>query len=163
MKLYHLYRKQVLPISPEEAWRFFCSPKNLAKITPPYMNFRIDHISGEGRSMYTGQLVSYRVQIMPGISVFWMTEFTHVDAPRFFADEQKFGPFKLWNHQHFFKEVDGGVEMTDEITYVIPFGVLGQLVNWMFVGRRVKAIFDYRFETVNQIFESETKKNQHAL
>ena len=67
-------------------------------------------------------------------------------------DEQRFGPYALWHHQHHFKAVDGGVEMIDEVNYAIPFGILGRFANWLFVGRQVNAIFDYRFDVLKGLF-----------
>lgn len=129
----------------EEAWDFFSSPKNLSGITPKHMGFRILYIS-PGDKMYPGQLIRYIVRIPPLGSMQWVTEITHVHEPHYFVDEQRFGPYAFWHHQHHFKEVLDGIEMTDEVNYVIPFGFLGQLANWLFVEQKVNAIFDYRFK-----------------
>ncbi len=152
MKIYNLHRKQFLPISLPEAWDFFSSPRNLAKITPDHMGFKIQYISG-GDKTYAGQIIRYKIQILPGISSGWTTEITHVQEPHYFVDEQRFGPYALWHHQHHFKEVPGGVEMTDEVNYAIPLGVLGRLAHWIFVGREVNRIFDYRFKKLEEFFK----------
>jgi ligand-binding SRPBCC domain-containing protein len=151
MKIYCLQRKQFLSITLAEAWDFFSSPKNLAAITPAHMKFKILHISG-GPKMYTGQLIQYRINILPGVPADWTTEITKVDEPNYFADTQLAGPYKLWHHQHFFQELNGGVEMTDEINYAIPLGILGRLANSMFVNREVNRIFDHRFKVLEQLF-----------
>ncbi len=151
MKVYHVYRKQVLPISQQEAWDFFSSPRNLTMITPKKMGFKILYISGD-QKMYAGQLIKYKVTVPPGMTIDWMTEITQVNEPFHFIDEQRLGPYSLWHHQHFFREVSGGVEMTDEVNYAIPFAVLGRLANWMFVEREVNAIFDYRYAILEKHF-----------
>ncbi len=151
MKVYTLKRTQFFPISIQEAWDFFSSPNNLAKITPSKMNFRILHISGNGK-MYPGQIIRYKINALPFYSVYWVTEITHVQEPFYFVDDQRFGPFALWHHQHNFKEVVGGIEMTDEVSYAIPFGPIGLLAHWLFVGREVKGIFDHRFEILGKQF-----------
>lgn len=151
MKIYTIQQKQFLPISIQEAWEFFSSPENLAKITPAKMNFRIVHNSGSGK-IYAGQIIRYKVQVLPFYSVNWMTEITHVHAPFYFVDDQRFGPYALWHHQHHFKEVNGGVEMFDEIAYAVPYGWIGQLANWIFVGREVNAIFSHRFTILEKYF-----------
>ena len=151
MKVYTLKRVQVLPITLSEAWEFCSSPRNLSKITPEHMGFEIQYISG-GEKTYAGQIIRYRVQVLPGIKVHWVTEITHVQEPVYFVDEQRFGPYALWHHQHRFKEVPGGVEMTDEVNYAIPLGILGRLANFIFVGREVNRIFDHRFTTLEQYF-----------
>src|SRR5688572_7271374 len=104
MKVYHLKRIQFLPITLKEAWSFFCNPANLAHITPKHMKFQVLYISG-GNRMYAGQLIRYKIHVLPGIPVQWVTEITHVNEPYFFADEQRYGPYALWHHQHHFKEV----------------------------------------------------------
>ena len=151
MKIYHLKAKHILPISLQDAWDFFSTPKNLAKITPEQMGFEIQYISG-GDKTYAGQIIRYKIQVLPGIKVDWVTEITVVNEPFYFIDEQRFGPYSLWHHQHHFKEVHGGVEMTDEVNYAIPLGILGRLAHWIFVGREVNRIFEYRTATLNVIF-----------
>lgn len=155
MKIYTIQQRQFLPITIREAWDFFSSPENLAKITPAKMNFRIVHNSGSGK-IYAGQVIRYKVRVLPFYSVNWMTEITHVQEPFYFVDDQRFGPYSLWHHQHHFKEVPGGIEMSDEINYAVPYGWLGQLANWIFVGREVNAIFSHRFTTLEKHFSKKS-------
>jgi ligand-binding SRPBCC domain-containing protein len=75
-----------------------------------------------------------------------------VAAPFFFVDEQRVGPYALWHHQHRFSEVQGGVEMTDEVNYALPLGVLGTMAHALFVQRQLNAIFDYRFDVLSKKF-----------
>ena len=151
MRLYYLKRTQFLPITIDEAWAFFSSPRNLATITPSKINFRILYVSG-GTGIYAGQLISYKVTVFPFVTVNWTTEIAHVNKPYYFIDTQLSGPYKLWHHQHFFKEVPGGVEMTDEVNYAIPLGPIGWLANQLFVRREVNGIFDYRSKMLEEIF-----------
>ena len=152
MKVFNLKQTQFLPISLEDAWNFFSSPVNLAKITPANMLFRIEYISGNPGEMYAGQIMRYKIGIFPGVTTDWMTEITHVHKPHYFIDEQRFGPYALWHHQHWFRPVDGGVEMTDEINYAIPLGLLGRVANNLMVEKQLKAIFRYRYETIEKYF-----------
>lgn len=117
------------------------------------MQFKILYKSG-GEEMYAGQIIRYKVNVLPFVPVTWVTEITHVQEPHYFVDEQRFGPYALWHHQHSFKEVEGGVEMTDEVNYAIPLGFLGRLANALFVGREVNRIFDHRFTILNDYFSS---------
>lgn len=117
------------------------------------MGFHILYVSG-GEKTYAGQIIRYKVQILPGIKMHWVTEITHVNEPFYFVDEQRFGPYALWHHQHHFKEVPGGVEMTDEVNYAIPLGLLGRIANALFVGREVNRIFDYRFKVLEEYFKN---------
>lgn len=150
MKIYQLRQTQLLPVTINEAWDFFSSPQNLVKITPGRMNFRI--LYNSGTSMYAGQIIKYKVKVLPLYSVHWVTEITHVNKPFLFVDEQRSGPYALWRHQHHFKEVPGGVEMIDEVAYAVPFGWLGRLANRILVTREVSAIFDYRRTVLESLF-----------
>jgi len=162
MKIYSLSRKQILPISPEQAWEFFSSPENVLKITPDTMNFYMLYSSG-GNKMYAGKIITYRINVLPFYTTTWITEITHVHEPHYFVDDQRSGPYAFWHHQHHFKKVDGGVEMTDEINYAIPFGFLGRLANWLFVGHQVNTIFDYRFKVLAQHFKSDPNTVRKTL
>lgn len=161
MKIYHLKRTQLLPISIQQAWDFFATPKNLGIITPTSMKFRIVSQSG-GDKMYAGQLIRYKVGVKPWLNVTWVTEITQVNEPFLFVDVQLSGPYSLWHHQHHFKEVDGGVEMTDELHYAIPFGFIGRIVNTFFVEREVNTIFDFRFNVLKTHF-TKTKTGTPAV
>lgn len=143
MKTYHLNFSQTLPISIQNAWGFFSSPKNLKKITPVKMGFEITYQSG-GDKMYAGQLIKYNVNIFPFVKSSWLTEITHVKEPFYFVDEQRQGPYSLWHHQHRFTEVEGGIRMDDFLTYRIPFGILGRIMNKLFIHHEINRIFEYR-------------------
>lgn len=142
MKIYRLESKQNLPISKKEAWEFLSSPKNLKTITPEYMGFNI--LSGADRPMFAGQIIQYIVTPMLGIKTKWVTEITHVVEGEYFVDEQRFGPYALWHHKHFIKEIPGGVEMEDIIDYKVPMGILGQLVHPFIVKPKLDEIFEFR-------------------
>jgi len=150
-KVYTIHTEQFIPISLTEAWDFFSSPANLAKITPAKMGFNI--ISKfHGEKMYPGQVIEYIVKPVLGIPMYWMTEITHVEEGKYFVDEQRFGPYSMWHHQHHFREVEGGVEMTDIVHYKLPLGFLGDIAQVLFVKNQLKEIFDYRYETVERLF-----------
>ncbi len=152
MNIYTISRKQFLPISLTEAWEFFSAPRNLSKITPSKMGFNILYVSG-GEKTYAGQIIRYKIQAIPGIKMNWVTEITHVQEPNYFVDEQRFGPYALWHHQHHFKEVPGGVEMTDEVNYAIGYGLIGRLAYWLFVGKEVNRIFKHRYVVLEDYFK----------
>ena len=131
-----------MPISLEEAWRFFSDPANLKRITPPYMNFEI--LSELPDESYEGMIITYKLSPFPFTRVQWITEITICDKPNFFVDEQRFGPYRFWHHQHVFKKIDSGVEMQDIVNYVMPYGMLGRAANFFVVSHQLNKIFDYR-------------------
>ena len=150
MKIYTLHTKQNLPISKEKAWEFLSSPKNLKTITPDYMNF--DILNGADRPMFAGQIIQYIVTPILGIKTKWVTEITHVVDGEYFVDEQRFGPYALWHHKHFIKEIPGGVEMEDIVDYKVPMRILGQLVHPILVKPKLNEIFEYRRKKLIELF-----------
>lgn len=150
MATYKLQTKQRLPITLDEAWDFFSSPKNLKEITPDYMGFHIR--SDYDGKMYPGQIIEYTVKPVLGIPMYWMTEITQVKELEFFIDEQRVGPYNMWHHQHFFKKIDGGVEMDDLIHYRLPLGILGSFAHVLFVKKQLQGIFDYRYQVLEERF-----------
>ena len=149
-KVYSLKTVQVIPTTLEKAWDFFSRPDNLKDITPATMGFVI-RSQHHGSAMYAGQVIEYTVKPVLGIPVYWMTEITHVEEGKYFVDEQRFGPYSLWHHQHHFKEVAAGIEMTDIVHYKIPFWFLGDIAHGVFVKQKLKDIFDYRRTAVEQM------------
>jgi ligand-binding SRPBCC domain-containing protein len=148
-KVYTIKTVQNIPISLEEAWDFFSKPSNLAAITPDNLGFNIIS-KHHGERMYPGQIIEYTVKPVLGIPLYWMTEITHVEDHKYFVDEQRFGPYTMWHHQHHFKQVEGGVEMTDIVHYKLPLFFLGDIAHALFVKAQLAHIFDYRFEAVEK-------------
>lgn len=152
MQFYSIKSRQHLPISLNEAWAFFSSPNNLQKITPSNMNFVVTSDKKDGEAMYAGQIITYTLTPLLGIKVKWMTEITHVKEGHYFVDEQRFGPYKLWHHRHTFVATPDGVDMYDDVNYVLPFGILGTIAHALFVRKRVEEIFKYRTKVVEELF-----------
>lgn len=150
-KVYSLKLVQKMPVNMDKAWEFFSNPANLSVITPPDMGFNIIS-KHHGEKMYAGQVIEYTVSPVLNVPLYWMTEITHVSENKYFVDEQRFGPYSLWHHQHHFKTIDGGIEMTDTVHYKLPFWFFGDIANSLFVAKQLKGIFDYRFKKVIGLF-----------
>ena len=148
--MYQLKRTQFVKTDLETCWKFFSAPANLSKITPKYMGF--DVLTDVPEEMYEGLMISYTVRPLLGIPMNWITEITHVKDKTYFVDEQRKGPYKIWHHEHHFREVEGGVEMTDIVSYEIPFGPLGRIAHPIIVRKKLEEIFAYRFKVVEEIF-----------
>jgi ligand-binding SRPBCC domain-containing protein len=138
------------PIALDEAWAFFSDPRNLAVITPPEMGFEVLGDLPEG--MHPGMIVAYKVRPLGRLPVTWVTEITHCVDSVMFVDEQRFGPYRFWHHQHHFQAVPGGVEMRDIVHYDVGFGPIGDLVNVLLVRSRIRAIFEFRRRVLEQRF-----------
>jgi ligand-binding SRPBCC domain-containing protein len=151
MAIYTLRRTTRLPVPPEQAWAFFSDPRNLPRLTPEGMGFRV--VSELPAHMYAGMMIEYRVCPVAGIPLRWLTEITHVRDGAYFVDEQRCGPYALWHHEHHFRpQRDGGTEMEDVVTYVPPFGVLGRLAHPLLIAPRLRRIFDYRAARITELF-----------
>ena len=150
MPLYTLRATQKLQVSIAEAWGFLSDPANLAAITPESLAFRV--IGDPQPTMYAGMIIRYKIKPMMGIDVEWVTEITHVDAPNYFVDEQRFGPYRFWHHQHHLRSIEGGVEMRDIVTYAPP-SPAAPLLERFLVGPRVRSIFDHRRKVLAEKFD----------
>jgi len=150
--MHTLETTQRLPISLEEAWEFFSSPANLQKITPEFMGFEITSGFRPGEKMYAGMIIAYIVKPVMNLPMEWVTEITHVNAPHFFVDEQRHGPYSFWHHQHFFKEIPGGVEMRDIVHYRVPGAFIGKIANDIYIKKQLQTIFSYRYQKLEAMF-----------
>ncbi len=148
--MHQFIRKQFVKTDLQTCWDFFSSPANLKRITPSYMGFDVK--TEVPAQMYEGLIIAYTVKPLLGIPVEWVTEITHVKDKSFFVDEQRKGPYTMWHHEHHFKEVEGGVEMTDIVSYIIPLGFLGKIVQPFLVQPKLEEIFAYRFKIVKEVF-----------
>lgn len=152
MKSYHLDFTQRFPISVSEIWDFFSSPFNLEQITPTDMTFDVTSALTPDMKMYPGMIITYELTPFLGIKLDWMTEITQVVPESYFIDEQRFGPYKFWHHQHHFKPIEGGVEMTDILTYGLPMGFIGRVANEVYVEKKLKEIFEFRRRKTVELF-----------
>lgn len=151
MAFYQLISEQIIPSTIDEVWNFISSPGNLKEITPRYMNFEITS-KNLPEKMYEGMIISYKVSPLPALRMTWVTEITYVEEKKYFVDEQRIGPYKMWHHQHKIEAVSGGVKMTDIVSYQPPFGFLGSIANFLFIKRQLKKIFDFRALAVEKRF-----------
>jgi len=146
--------QQLIPAPFEKVWHFFSRPENLDAITPDDMSFEI--VSDiANTAMYEGMLIQYKVSPLLNIKMNWVTEITHIRDKQYFIDEQRFGPYALWHHQHHFKQTDGGILMTDILHYKVPFGIIGTIADAVFVDNKIEEIFNHRVKAVEKIFDFE--------
>lgn len=146
-----LEQKQVVHAPLETCWAFFSDPRNLSRITPPGLDFQV--ITKLPPAMHEGMMIEYRVRPLFGIQLPWLTEITHVRAPHYFVDEQRFGPYRVWHHEHEFRAVsDAETEMTDRVHYVLPFAPFSEVIHPGLVAPQLEKIFSYRRAAVGRLF-----------
>lgn len=151
MSVYKLNSEQFLPVNMEDAWKFFSSPLNLAKITPPELSFKV--LSKlDGSEIYEGMIIEYSIKPILGIPLRWKTEIGKTERNKFFVDKQLQGPYKHWEHTHTFIEEKGGVTMYDSLKYELPFGIIGDITHRLFLRRKVEQIFLFRKKVLDKLF-----------
>lgn len=149
-KVHSLKSVQKLPVSLEQTWNFFSDARNLLTITPPFLNLKVTN-EVFGDEVYPGQIIAYKVKPLAGTALSWITEITHLEKQKMFVDEQRRGPYKLWHHQHHFKAIEGGTEMTDIVHYSLPYGIIGDAFHPV-VKNKLFEIFEYRYKKINELF-----------
>lgn len=151
--MHKLYFSQKLPIDLQQAWEFFSTPTNLEKITPPGLALKIKDDYNQ-KKIYPGQVIVYSVNPLWKISMEWVTEIVAVQEPVYFIDEQKFGPYSFWHHEHWLTPIPNGVFMEDIIYYKVPFGVLGKALHHFKIKKDLSDIFSYRYQILEKMFGS---------
>lgn len=143
--------KQFIPRSLDKVWLFFSRPENLNALTPENMSFEI--LSDiKDTEMYEGMMVMYKISPFLGIKMDWVTEITYIKDQHYFIDEQRFGPYALWHHEHHFEEQEGGVLMTDMLHYKVPYGIIGTIADAVLVNNKIEQIFAFRKKAIEQLF-----------
>ena len=141
MKLYTLECEMLVAVSVREAFEFFEDPRNLSRLTPPWLDFRI---TTPGKiEMRQGLRIDYRIR-WAGIPLSWQSLISEYEPPFFFVDEQARGPYRCWRHRHTFRPTEGGTMVGDRVEYALPFGWLGRLIHRLVVERQLQRIFAYR-------------------
>ena len=148
-KAWRLSTEAVLPATREDVFEFFSDAFQLERITPPMLNFKV--LTEAPINIQAGTLIDYKLRLR-GFPVHWRTEISTWDPPYSFTDRQLRGPYYLWEHLHTFEEVDGGTLMKDEVHYRVPGGAL---VHWLMVKNDLLRIFQYRLDTMIEIFAGE--------
>ena len=152
MGFYQKKQTQFFNHSVDELWDFISSPKNLKLITPDYMGFDIVTEDLPDK-MYEGMIIGYKVSPILGIKTSWVTEITHIEDKKYFVDEQRVGPYKMWHHEHFLEATPKGTKMYDIVSYHPPFGIFGRMANQLIIKKKLNDIFSYREIALKELFE----------
>jgi ligand-binding SRPBCC domain-containing protein len=152
MKVYQLRCEQRFPSGITETFEFFKDPRNLSRITPPWLDFSI---KSADLVIETGAQIDYRIKWW-GIPLRWRTLISEYEPPFHFVDVQLEGPYRFWEHTHVFRPSEEGTLVTDTVRYVLPFGPLGRIVHAMMVRRQLAAIFRFRQQILTEILGGQT-------
>lgn len=149
-----LLSEQIVNVPLEHAFEFFSDPRNLEKLTPPFLHFSITSLP-EG-AMRQESRIEYRLRLH-GIPVRWRTRIAEWNPPSGFVDTQERGPYTLWHHTHELERCDGGTLVRDRVRYQLPLGIVGDLVAGRWVASDVKKIFSYRRERLPALLGRESQ------
>lgn len=149
MHLYTLRRTQHIPQQRSVVFPFFATPENLETITPP--SFHMHILTPRPIEMREGAIFDYYVQTR-GMNFRWTSMIINYNPPYSFSDLQIAGPYAYWHHTHTFKEKQGETIIQDEVRYVLPYGILGEIAHRLFIKHDLEAIFDYRQAVIAEHF-----------
>ena len=155
MKVYEITTKQIIDRPITEVFDFFSRAENLSVVTPEKLGFQI--LTPTPIKMDKGTIIDYTIRLM-GLRVRWRSLITAYEHLYSFTDEQIKGPYSFWHHTHDFRQTNNGVEITDRVRYVVPFGLLGRITNWLWIQHDLKQIFEYRRSVINELFSTEKYK-----
>ena len=151
--LYTLYAKQTVSKEIGLLWDFFRKPTNLNKLTPEDVHFKIK--SGKSDDFYEGKIISYKIKPFKLVALNWVTEISQVKEGVYFIDNQIFGPYKMWHHEHHFKNNNNGTtDIIDKVKYKVPFYIIGKLMHKLFIRRKLVNIFMFRQKKINTLFNN---------
>ena len=146
MKVRELNREFWLPRPIAEIFPFFANPANLETLTPPWLKFQI--LTPRPLEISVGTLIDYRLRVR-GFPMRWQSEITAWEPPFCFIDEQRRGPYRLWQHDHRFIEKDCGTAIIDTVRYAVPFDFL---THRLLVRPDLERIFDFRAQKLRKLF-----------
>ncbi|NRA46174.1 MAG: TIGR01777 family protein [Oligoflexales bacterium] len=142
---YHYFTcRQWLPKKIEEIWPFFADARNLEKITPPWLKFKV--VAGEPESIGQDSSFKYALKIH-GLPIKWHSKIKAWIPNEQFTDIQTKGPYRLWSHRHLFHPLAGGTLMEDRVEYGLPFAPFSH-VALPFVQKDLNKIFSYRKKVI---------------
>ena len=164
--------RQWVPFPVELVFAFFANPSNLPHIMPPRQKTRIEDLRLQppparpvspdparrflsvAAGVGTEILISFLPVAWVPRRMSWMGRITEFAWNSHFCDEQVRGPFTEFRHRHGIQAevLDGieGTQVSDEIEFVLPYGILGMAAG-MLVRRELKTAFAYRHKRLPEI------------
>lgn len=130
-----------------EVFAFFADPANLARITPPWLAFRL---LTPAAPMAAFAVFDYAIRWC-GLPLRWRAFIREYDPPGHFVDVQVCGPYHKWEHRHLFLEERGGTTMEDHVRYQLRLGPIGQALHTVVIGRQLAAIWAYRRQRIGEL------------
>ena len=140
--LYKITSSQHVDAKLDKVWDYYSRPANLESITPKSLSFKI--LNNPIEEMKEGDIIKFKMKLLPLINISWVTEIKSLKPLKYFIDEQKIGPYKLWHHRHSFEANRFGTTITDEIHFALPLKFISNILYTLFIKKKLKEIFEYR-------------------
>jgi ligand-binding SRPBCC domain-containing protein len=151
MAIHVLKRTQVIRATLDECWEFFSDPHNLGKLTPASLDFML--VGEVPNRIHPGLFIQHALRPLGRLPVKWLTEITYLEEPRYFVDEQRIGPFRIWHHEHWFLPMpDGRCEVRDIVHYVLPLTPFSEIIHGLLIAPQVSRIFAFREKAIRELF-----------
>ena len=141
-----------IPLPIDKMFSFFKEPKNLEKITPDYLKFKV--LNQSSVEINKGTKINYRLKLH-GIPIWWQSKIVDWEPNHKFSDIQTHGPYNHWYHTHEFEEKDGGTLIRDHVKYKLPFGIPGNCLAGSWVQKDLENIFAFRKKKIQEIFKDQ--------
>lgn len=77
-----------------------------------------------------------------------------MNSPVSFTDEMTAGDFKDLKHEHHFKQVENGTIMIDLFNFETRYGVMGKLLNRIYLTRYLRKLLEQRNKVIKEYAES---------
>lgn len=132
----------------EETFAFFSRPENLGMLTPSAMKFSI---KGQAPAPAEDTTIEYDLRVGP-VPITWRSRIVKWMPGRGFVDLQERGPYSSWWHEHSFRAVGSSTLMEDRVFYAPPLGLLGRIINRLFIVPSLRRIFQYRADAIRLRF-----------
>jgi ligand-binding SRPBCC domain-containing protein len=146
-KMYTLHNNLWLKASIDDVWAFGSNPKNLAGISPKFMNLSVQ--AQRDGTPQNGDLVAIQIRPLKLFRISWDSRIGKVNASgekRQFVDIQEKGPFKTWEHVHRFESGknsngDLGTWIYDDVSYSVPYSIFGKIGHALLLNFMLKQMF----------------------
>jgi ligand-binding SRPBCC domain-containing protein len=132
--------RSVINGSVQQVWDFHAHPKAFIRLTPPPIFIQM--LRNDLKSLREGD-VEFRMWVGP-IPLYWHARHEKGPTETSFIDRMLNGPMAYWEHQHIFREAEGGTELVDRVTLEHKPGLAGVLTRLMFDGLPLRLFFTYR-------------------
>ena len=144
----HVFESEQRIAAPvEEVFAFFSETRNLERLTPPALKWKI---RSEASKMRLGTAVDYSLRVH-GMPVGWRSLAVEWSPPGGFTDVMVRGPYLWWKHTHRFETDGSGTLVRDRVEYALPLAPLGEMGRSP-VRRDIESAFAFRRRALGDIF-----------